>query len=130
MPLQQFDERAIVWQSHQFTDVATPGAWVTTAGAVVGDYRLDTLQAVNDDTIDHIVGVDWINGNGTTLAGSVTVPAGAGIGAVPPVDLLAAILPAGLHYMYLINSGNVGLAVMEAINTGKHVTITGQGGSF
>jgi hypothetical protein len=55
--------------------------------------RIDAIMARNPDSIDHILrfGVST-DGDGVTV-GEVVVPAGSGVGVLPPVDCLTVIAP-------------------------------------
>jgi hypothetical protein len=130
MPLDQFSERVPFLLTFQFTDVTGDGSWQSMNTGNTDVQRVDVMQASNSDTIDHDLWLDVYGSEAASVFGSVTIPAGAGYGAVPPVDLFAALLPAADHFVILVN-GNVPVGrVVPNINTGKDVTVTIYGGSF
>jgi len=128
MPLQQFDERILVSNGLTLDDTTTTATWHPILTSYpTGDWRADVLQATNTDTIDHNLLISPDNGS-PFVAGQVLLPAGAGTGAVPPVDILAAILPAAYHYLLIPNADSIAVQLLEAISSGKMVHLFVMGG--
>lgn len=130
MPLDQFSERVPVTFSAQWDHTITPTTAVqigTTAPK--GDYRIDTWQISNLDTIDHTFQI-IVNMGVEDYVGALTVPAGAGSGTVPPIDVLAQLLPSVNHYLWVTGGDFPGAVLGEAINTGKFVYIFLLGGQY
>lgn len=130
MPLQQFDERVVNVTNFWFDDTATPLLPGSMGLAIGPDQRFDVIMAANNDTINHIVGFTFVANLTRGVIGSVTVPAGAGYGAVPPVDVLAAMLPTAQPFLLVESNGDRFCFVGETINTGKIVSLYLQGGFF
>lgn len=130
MPLQQFDEREAFSGTTLFDDTYVVGialtVWVTNAQTS----RIDTLTAINNDTIDHNLWVDWTYQDGTHPGIQLTIPAGAGYGGVPVVDVLEALFGAAFHYLCLAGGQSVACGLAETVNTGKSVVVIGNGGKF
>lgn len=127
MPLQQFDERVPFLDSERFLDSDTPGTYKSVLdGMLPLVLRLDTIQLLNADTIDHNVSLS-ANNDGSLYLMSGLVPAGSGFGAVPPVDLLALALPAAYHYV-MPSSYGIWWTVSEAVGAGKAVRMILAGG--
>lgn len=129
MPLGQFDERAIYLQGIFLTNASTPGSYTAIATAAF-DMRIDTLQAANDDAIDHTLFFQLYDGVGTTILGSVKIPAGAGHGALPAVDCLASLMPSAFHYLMLPQTAMLSVAIGETITLTKEVAVWGIGGHY
>lgn len=128
MPLQQIDERVPVYSALQFTSADTPGVWVTVGVSNAYTRRWDVIQVVNTDTVDHAVGMDNINNDGTSPNGFGLAVAGAGDGAIVPLDLLDALFPIGFHYTFISPGENPAFTFTGAITAGKTVTIFLMGG--
>lgn len=127
MPNQQFDEKPIAIFTDQFTDASTPSVFSRLyAGQSDVNFRFDTMQIFNSDTIDHTV-IFSTDSGGSFPVGFGTVPAGAGFGIVPPFDFLAWNYPAANHYLIIPNT-NIYWTVNEAVNTGKLMAFAGFGG--
>lgn len=130
MPLQQFDERIMDVLALALDSTYTPGSKQTIPTNNSYDERIDVLQAVNTDTVAHELSI-WLDNAPTAHGiGSVTLPAGAGTGAIPAVDVFAALLPASFHYLYIQSGGAFYASVAEAISSGKNVYVWGLGGGF
>ena len=127
--LDQFSERIMALDWIIFDDSRTPGTFYST-GNVTADTRIDVIQLVNTDSIDHHMSVDYIHGDGSALSCIITIPAGSGVGAVPCVDLLAFIAPSTQHFIWLSSGNGISATLGEAVNTGKQCSLQAWGGSF
>lgn len=96
-----------------------------------GGRRIDQIIACSTDTVDRVVDVWFACANGvTTLLGSVTVPAGAGIAGVVAVDLIAH-LPLTVYGGLPMQAGDALLLAMEvAVTAGKSIYFSTLGGSL
>lgn len=130
MANQEFDERKLGVWALQMDSGATPGSYVYLNTTNVDLQRCDVLLGINSDTIDHLLSVDIAGSGAASLLGQVKLPAGCGYGGVPPVDMIAALLPSNHQYFWLWNGNIIGLAVGEAINAGKLVTVNAMAGSI
>jgi hypothetical protein len=86
------------------------------------DWRVDAVFATNTDSIDHVVDVFYVATGTPVLWFSVNVPAGSGVGSVPPVNLLA-----GLATPY-----NLGfpLTVYDSLQLANEVSATVSGSVY
>lgn len=90
----QFNEYLPLVQAAEVDDTYTPLVAVSMAAARSDGYRLDGIMASNGDGVDHELTVNLPDETGTQHpVASVTLPAGSGHGAVPFVDVLAALSP-------------------------------------
>ena len=128
MPLGQFDEKTPFLDSERFESTDTPGTYKQVfdvqAPAML---RIDMIQVFNSDTVSHTVVISGNNSDQLTYA-AATVPAGAGYGTTPPVDLLGLALP-GTQFHYLIFWDNaLWFTVGEAVTAATAVHFVLQGG--
>jgi hypothetical protein len=89
--------------------------------------RIDHILASNSDAIPHVVNITaLVNGNEQRVA-SASVPAGAGYGGAPPVDLFVAGVPAGfdgiplasnVHLSAQLEISMTGATLMNLLATG------------
>lgn len=101
-----------------FYQAPTPGA------------RVDSLWAVSDDTVDHTVNlVVQANGDNIFLP-DVLIPAGAGHGAVPAVELITASVSPLMGCILLFEQFQLAINLPVIVSSGKHLWIWGQGGAF
>lgn len=89
--------------------------------------RIDHILASNNDTIPHVLNITaFVNANEQRVA-SASVPAGAGYGGIPPVDVIATGAPASLdgiplaanvHLSAQLEIAMVGGSLMNLLATG------------
>jgi hypothetical protein len=90
------------------------------------NFRIDAMVATSTEPIDHVLTV-ILHSSVDTPLGSVNVPAGAGHGAVPAVDVLGG-LPTVLHGGWpMTQAENVDVALEVTCSTGV-VAVTAIGG--
>lgn len=100
---------------------------VNATGLYTFTYRIDNISAVSSDTIDHLVQV-WLASGWIC---TINVPAGAGNGTVPTVDLMAAIKAAtGMDHLLLMPSTRLQFATPVVMSTGKQIWFVMVGGSL
>jgi hypothetical protein len=76
---------------------------------------ITALMARNPDSIDHTVRyILTVDGDGVTL-GEVLIPAGSGVGIVPPVDCLAIVASPQLGLLWLPPLSHFSVSCLEAI---------------
>lgn len=115
MGLSQFDETVprvsqLVLNSGNGTTPATVWDWGTDVA------RVDAAFVSNNDVIPHVVDLILNNGSVATLLGSASVPAGAGYGGAPAVDVVAAVLVSALN--------GLPLGIGDFLQVGVEVAIT------
>jgi len=129
MPFGVFNEYQAKGIIHML-NAASATAEETFFGPQNAVYRLDTLQAVNSDSIDHAVYINWDNGTGHFLFGSALVPARSGYNGVKPVDLLASILGGANAGLVIPSQMGLYCGVEVAITGAETVVISAIGGDF
>ena len=120
---------------------ALPRVWLgfLDNGSSPGDYpiidgdgypsSIDQFWVSNSDGIDHVV---WISGDVTAARSvivSATIPAGSGVGGVPPVQLIPSALQTLGFGLVSTPDSLIRFGVEELIVTGE-VSFYGQGGRF
>src|SRR6266581_6119863 len=128
MGLSQFDEQlAIVGVG--IINAATGTARIAAAAFQGRQHRVDSVFCTNTDVIAHVVRL-WMNKGGVfALLGSETIPAGAGTGGAPSIDLLASCLPVGEAGLVLDNTCELDVSVEVAVTLTNEVDVTLQGGN-
>lgn len=125
--IQQFDENSGLIVQYGFT--STDG---TTAVQLLENLqvavRVDQISAINTDAIDHHADVVLIAGGTPFVLGSVTIPAGAGVGGVPNVDLLTPSLHAPQAGIVIPYDMGLSVGMEEAVVFGALVAVTVLGG--
>src|SRR5260370_22008797 len=84
--------------------------------------RVDSILCTNSDVIDHYVAVYLNTPSATTRIGSVKVPAGAGFGAVPSVDLVSGLPVTNVLGLLIRATGLVALSMEVAVTAAFVVT--------
>jgi hypothetical protein len=92
------------------------------------DVRIEQITATNSDSIDHVLDVLVNIGGSYKQLGSVNVPAAAGYGLTPNVDVLAAILKGNYTSMLLIAYNNMGVASEDVVTSPETMVVTLFGG--
>ncbi len=128
MGLTQFDEQlAIVGVG--IINAATGTARIAAAPFQARQHRVDAVYCTNTDVIAHVVRL-WMNKGGVFgLIGSETIPAGAGTGGAPSIDLLATCLPVGEVGLLLDSSCELDVSVEVAVTLSNEVDVVLQGGN-
>lgn len=130
--LQIFDEKRPRNASLTIEDTDS-GDWQQLMAPDFGTWvRVDGITITSTDTVARVVsfslGQPVTGETSWGLIGSVSVPAGAGDGTVPPLDVLPLILPAGLSGIVLDGQYSLSVKMPTAPATGKTLTITLWGG--
>jgi len=102
------------------------------SGSIPDVHCLVGLIATSDDTIDHVVQI-WVSGASAATPNklfSTIVPAGAGNGTVPPVDLLAGFVPLPGGLFYATANQEFLDAIPVVMTPGKMIYLTATVGSF
>jgi hypothetical protein len=129
MSFGQFDERILTAYHADFDDSYPLDTFEFISPGNFGS-RLDVGFACNTDTVDHVLSA-WQNGviDRYTL-GSVVIPAGAGNGTIPAVDIVAAFGTINQPCLVAAPGNSLYLVLEAAPSTGKLVTVNGWGGLF
>jgi len=127
MPLSRYQEHAAVYQKASLA-AANGTNVVSTAPNQDLQYRVDAAYAVSTCTTDRYVEVQINSGAIAYVIGCVLVPAGAGLDAVPSVDLIAALIKPPNDGVVLQALAVVKFRVTEALEAGTTLTISLVGG--
>lgn len=125
--LQTFDENEPFANVHYIVNAAGTGS-VTFVNANPRRVRIDSILAINNDSIPHVVNVFYFDGSTPGLIGSASVASGAGTAGTPSVDLLAAILPTTQVGLLLNGVSTINVAVAVAVTGANSVQLTALGG--
>jgi hypothetical protein len=124
MGIQQFDEvQAILHEQKLITSSGTSKQNVA-INSTNAEY-IESWWACSDDTVDHLVQL-WYS---TTLIGIVTVPAGAGQGTVPAVNLMNTVNAAlGAPVIKLMAQKAIAVQLLVAMTAAKSMWVGAAGG--
>jgi hypothetical protein len=92
--------------------------------------RIDSMWAVNTDTIAHVVNVWTSYGGINYLLGSVNLPIGTGIAPTPPIDLLVALFGAGNPGICLSSTSTLSVSAAIAVGGAFAIFVTSLGGQL
>jgi hypothetical protein len=129
MGYEKFEEHAltaVTWPIKNATGTAWTGLW----SAVATVTRIDQLVVSNTDTIDHRINFRISYSSNYCYLGGVLVPAGAGVGAIPAVDALAALQKSGQDYIILGVSHTFAVQAEVTVVGSYEVGIMAVGGTF
>lgn len=129
MSTQQFGEGSPFNACAQIAPGAGTGT-VVLVDVAHGARRVDTLIAVSNDTVANVVDVLLQNGGTTNVIGSAALAAGAGLGNLAAVDLLAALKLGANNGIPLQSGDQLLVSVETAVSTGKIVSVTALGGAL
>lgn len=129
MAFSTFDENLALSAAAFFNSGSSPGI-ATMINPTTRGFRLDTIMAVNEDVVDHVVSFLTDNGGGAVRIGSATIPAGAGFLGAAPVDVLADLLPATTNGLVLAGLFNLEVYCETAVTLTNKLTIFAMGGIF
>jgi hypothetical protein len=125
MGLQSFDE---------VTPIFFNATWTPGLGTGVNNFtsslnnvvRVDTFVATSTDTIDHLCAV-WLN---SVLVDTINIPAGAGNGTVPAVNMMAKLLAdIGLDHITLPITKTIQVGLLVGLQAGKVIYFFAAGGT-
>ena len=92
--------------------------------------RVDAIVATSTDVVDHYLTLSYNNVTATGSLGTVKVPAGAGYGAVPAVDVIAG-LPASIQTNLTFGLGSILYGFLDtAVTAAFEVDVTAVGGTL
>ena len=131
MANQLFDIRTFHNYYMRFQDTYVAGTLNVYAGSATSVLELfQQFWAVSTDTVDQVLSLWLYDGTNSILLKSVTIPAGAGTGAVPAVDLLGALSNQTPPSFYLAPTFRIQASLAAAPSTGKLVYLNSQSGVF
>jgi len=122
--LQSFDEVSpVLYAIPRGNSQGTGAQYIAFVSLVT---RIDQFSAVSTDTVDVLVQIQI----GGQIVDTVKVPAGAGNGTVPAVDLMKALtLDLGLNHIVLPANGALQVLTVAAVSAGKTLTFLATGGT-
>lgn len=126
----QFNEVYPLFGTFTFLSSYTPGTAENVTNLGGGPGRVDVLLATNADAVAHVVHIKVIVGGTPNQVGDVNVPAGAGVGSVAPVDVLAAIMPSTQQGIVLPVGYDLAAVMSAAPGAGTYVTLAAFGGTL
>ena len=129
MGLSFFDEQRPVQQVNKI-DAAVGTALVVAWNEEPFPSRVDWIIVANSDVIPHVVDVWYNKSSYGVLVGSVSVPAGAGYGGSPSIDLLAAMMAVPFTGLLFDNNGSLSYSVEVAVTAAFTVTLLTIGGDL
>lgn len=130
MALGQFNERVQTVETLSFPSTYTPGTATAFGTQATNDKQYDQLIATNTDAANHVVTLYDHTSGGNVIIATVTVPAGSGTGATPPVDLLASLFDSGHHYIQIAQNHQLYASMADAPAASTVVNIYASGGIF
>lgn len=92
--------------------------------------RYDVILVTSDDSAARVMQLHVISGGVDSIVGSVSIPAGSGYAGAANVDLVSALLPAGVPYILLDSGAQLALSMEAAVTAGKTVGVAALGGQF
>jgi len=98
--------------------------------AIYTKFRLDAIVASSSDTVDRVLVLELYDGLFYYPLGSVNVPAGAGQGTVPVVDVIAALPTNVQKSVVQADSYFLQARVTVAVTAAKQLNVIGIGGSL
>ena len=129
MARQSFDISALYWETSQMDDAFSAGVFSNINNPAGSDRIILSMLLVSNDTIDHVITFSRSNDTSATI-GSVLVPAGAGYGTVPPVDVLSVLCDAGRRQLWLDSQGTIYWAIDVVLSSSKVLNAYWEGGYF
>lgn len=127
--LQSFGESQPLVQQTTFAAGDTTVA-KSILSAQTGPYRVDQILLTNNDSGAHNVDLYIRIGSTNTLWGSVGVPAGSGVGGIPPQEVFAQMAITGFSGIALPGADTMQMAMETTIGGSNLVTVTVLGGIF
>lgn len=108
---------------------ASPGA-TTILTANGTSRRYDAILVSSTDTVDRTIALEVLQGATATSIGQVVIPAGSGTGAIPPVDLIAALPLTGQAGIVLGPADSLRFSTIVATTAAKQISLVALGGTF
>lgn len=124
-----FDERNPSVQAVTQLAAASPGATTIVTGNGASR-RFDALLFSSTDTVDRTIALEVVQAAVATSIGQVVIPAGSGTGAIPPVDLIAALPLTGQAGLVLGPADSLRFSTLVATTAAKQISVVGLGGTF
>jgi len=126
---QAFNELLPVSRAFVFTSADTPGVYKQAVANAILNGRIDSMVAINTDSVAHLVTVQIQDQSGVSCTlGSISVAAGAGNGTIPVADVLAAITVADQKRLLLLAGGYLSMTFATVIAALTSVQVLVQGG--
>lgn len=117
MGLSVFDEVS-VWEWDQNWSSAQSTNKTALFSGVTPTIRIDNWVATSTDTVDHLAEIWYAN----AWIDTITIPAGAGNGTVPPVDMIAKLkADCGLDHILMSSTKAISVRMQVAISASKNI---------
>lgn len=132
MSIQEFDERIPLNLVARFDDAWLPATGYTFENVETRHLRIDYLLGFNSDTVPHDM-TFWVYDQQDEVrknVGSVTIPAGSGLGALAPVDVLTQLLAGTGRALVLRGADTVEVFIDATPSAATYVTLWARGGWF
>lgn len=127
MPVSRYQEHSAIYQKATIAN-ANGTTVVSTSPNQDLQYRVDAAYAVSTCTTDRYVEVQVNSGAIVYVLGCVLVPAMSGVDAVPPVDLIAALIKSPNDGVVMQALATVKFRVTVAVETGTTIVVSLVGG--
>jgi len=128
MSLEQIDERTPVFGHYSFNSSYVAHTEVDVVPDPANVWRLDSLIGTNFDSVDHTMSVIVHQGTDSYYLATVTIPAGSGKGATPPVDVLGQVMGTAEHYLNLASGYSLRADLSDVPTAAGTVEISAMGG--
>lgn len=128
MPLTRYAESYPVYARIALTNALGTQAVQSTPSVEV-PHRFDMVLAISTSVTDHDVRLEAYVAAVGYILGTVSVPAGAGYGVVPAVDLVAALIAAPNDGVVLPAGANLRGACAASLASGETLTLVCVGGT-
>lgn len=129
MGLAQFDEKQPNVQACIFLDTDTTSP-KTIGGPWIAFARIDAIRITSTSLQDHTLALHMYDLTNDYPIGEVVVPAGAGSGAVPPVDVASPPLVEALGGIVVSVAMFLRGHLKVALDTGEAITVVAFGGEL
>lgn len=131
MSLERYDEHLPVLDQLQWDDGDSALAQKNGTAATSLGQRIDAILAVNTGVAAETFYLGIRSDVPVSqVLGSFSIPAGQGWTGTPALDVLAAVLPAGVQYLTLKAGYSIYLANESALGTGEYVNVLIMGGQL
>lgn len=127
MGVSNYDESVPYCWTVRFVNGGATSSTLITAGTQ-STARVDDLIAVSTCAADRLLDVQLIKSSIPYSFGKVLVPAGAGNGTVPPVNLMDEIRPTLVGGICPAGADTMAIAIDSAPGAGENVTVVALGG--
>lgn len=134
MPLTVYDEKVPGYYGQTITSSKGTAPWVAYTSFQDSASRIDSLVCTTDKTTDTLidVGIGFVQDlpGAFYKVATLTIPAGAGNGTVPPYDITAHLPAPYQNGIAMTRGGGFTLRLQVALADGESITFLGMGGDL